>query len=68
MPPVVHDQDLIFVSDLEIYEKRLFDNLEMRQRAIKNWKRLRVVLVMLRLAGGKATSIENEHKIQYEDE
>ena len=61
MPPVVHDQDLIFVSDLEIYEKRLFDNLEMRQRAIKNWKRLRVVLVMLRLAGGKATSIEHAH-------
>ena len=63
-----HEQDLIFVNDLEIYERRLFENLEVRQRAIRNWKRLRVVLVMLRLAGGKATNIDNPETQKIEEE
>ena len=40
----------------------------MRTRAIKNWKRLRVVLVMLRLAGGKATNIDNPIKSNDEED
>ena len=43
----------MFVNKLEEFETNLFDNLEVRKRAIGNWKRIRVLLVMLKLSGGK---------------
>lgn len=49
----MNEKDLIFVNELEQFETNLYDNLEVRKRAIGNWKRLRVLLVMLKLSGGK---------------
>ena len=49
----LHEKDLIFINELDSFETNLFDNLEVRKRAIGNWKRLRVLLVMMKLSGGK---------------
>ena len=45
--------DLAFVENLEIFEMQLYDNIRMRKRAISNWKKVKVLLVMLKLSGGR---------------
>ena len=54
----MHEKDLIFINELDSFETNLFDNLEVRKRAIGNWKRLRVLLVMMKLSGGKVRGSE----------
>lgn len=46
------DSELKFVEDLDAFEKRLFDNLEVRQRAIKNWHKLRILIVLIIICNG----------------
>ena len=44
---------MLFVKKLEQYESRLHDDLEVRSRAINNWKKLRILLILLSICGGK---------------
>ena len=48
-----HDQDLVFIKKLDAYQNQLYDNLEVRKRAVSNWRRIRVLLVLMKISGGK---------------
>ena len=39
--------DLNFIHSLDKYEQKLFDNLTVRARAIRNWKHIKNKLMML---------------------
>ena len=52
--------DLRFVRKMDAYNSRLYDSLEERKRAVKNWQRLRILLVLLSLTGG----IKKRHTIR----
>lgn len=39
------------MTTLDNYEQRLPDNLEVRARAIRNWKKLRLLIVLLGICG-----------------
>ena len=43
--------DLEFVRSLDRLECRLQDDLEVRRRAINNWKKLRLLIVLLIICG-----------------
>ena len=47
------EKDHIFIDKFEAFESRLHDNLEVRRRAISNWKKLRILILMLGLCGGR---------------
>ena len=55
-----HEKDLLFVKKLEKYESRLHDDLEVRRRAINNWKKLRILLILLSICGGKLNDEDEE--------
>lgn len=38
---------------MDWFQNQLYDELEVRQRAIANWKRLRIVIVLLQVCGGR---------------
>ena len=42
-----HEHDLLFVHKLEQYENKLHEDLDARTRAINNWKKLRLLLIIL---------------------
>ena len=56
------EKDLIFVKKLEKYEDRLHNELEVRSRAIKNWKKLRILLILLQVCGGKFDDEDEDRK------
>lgn len=39
-------------------KKALFNNLELRKRAIGNWKRLQIMLTLMRISGNNLTNDE----------
>ena len=45
--------DYLAVKKMEVFNERLHDTLELRRRAINNWKRLKVVLAILKICGGR---------------
>lgn len=53
-------------AQLTQLEEELYDRLEVRQRAISNWKRLRIVIVILRMCNGRLEE-KNHKKPQEED-
>lgn len=58
-----HDKN--FVLKLEDYNKKLFDSCEVQKRAVKNWQRLRIVLLLLQVCGGRTI----EHTVEaYKEE
>lgn len=78
-PPMTHDDeetkccqqdpgyivdDLAFVKNLEIFESQLYYNLQMRKRAINNWKKLKVLLIMLKLSGGRTNSQDKQSALK----
>ena len=38
--------DLVYVDKLEQFHGRLFEDLELRERAMKNWRKLRILIVL----------------------
>ena len=53
---VVHKRKLhdeMFVRKLELYNEGLEKKLEFRRRAIANWRRLKVLLAILKLCGNQ---------------
>ena len=54
--------DGIFIRKLEIFNEALYVKLEKRRRAIANWRRLKVVLAILKICGNR---MEHErHRIE----
>ena len=45
--------DHLFVRKLEIFNERLNIKLEKRRKAIANWRRMKVVLAILKLCGNR---------------
>ena len=41
---------------MERFQDQLYDELEIRQRAIANWKRLRIIIVLMQVCGGNLTN------------
>ena len=39
---------------MDRFQGQLYDELEVRKRAIANWKRIRIVIVLLQVCGGRA--------------
>ena len=46
-------QELRFVEKLEAYQSRLYVDLDVRTRALKNWKKLRLLILLLQVCGGR---------------
>jgi len=61
------DQDLLFNKKLENFHNQLYDHLEVSKRAIANWKKIRVLLVLLKLCGNKSILI-NQGSAKLSDE
>ena len=47
-----HDYDKLFLVQTQYFTKRLYQNIEVREKAIANWKKLRILLVLFRICGG----------------
>ena len=54
--PTALQHDLVFVDKLEAFQNRLHDDLEVRTRAMKNWKKLRILIVLFKICGNKTVS------------
>ena len=63
-----HELDLIFVKNLDMYEHRLHDTLEVRTRAIRNWKKLRLLIVLLIICGKSYDMARLENESVKDDE
>ena len=44
-------EDLQYVQGLDQWTSQLFNSLEVRRRAVANWKRLKIVLVLMKVCG-----------------
>lgn len=66
--PSKHELDLIFVKQLDELECRLFDTLEVRTRAIRNWKKMRLLIVLLTMCGGRSVDMKRLEKNKEEEE
>ena len=49
---VEHKQNKQFLNNLEKFQSQFYDNLEVSKRAIANWKKLRVLLILLKIFNG----------------
>ena len=47
-----HDYDKLFLMQTNYNEEKLYGNIKVRQKAISNWKKLRILLVLLKICGG----------------
>ena len=63
-----HDHDIKFVSNLDQFEKKLHNNLKDREKAVKNWKRLRLLIVLLIICGKSYDCDKLEDDRNLEDE
>lgn len=63
-----HDHDIKFVSNLDQFEKKLHMNLENRKNAVKNWKKLRLLIVLLIICGKSYDCDKLEDDRNLEDE
>lgn len=43
----------LFLRQNEEFQNEMFEKLDTRSRAIANWKKLRILLVLLRVCGGR---------------
>ena len=43
------------------FNEQLYENLEASKRAIANWKKLRILIVMLKICGGHFDQALNKH-------
>ena len=55
-----HAHDLNFVYKYEAFESKMFDKLTAKKRAINNWQRLRIVLLLLQVCGGRTTEAKKK--------
>lgn len=60
--------DLQADAFLEGFNEELYERLENRRRAISNWKRLKIVIVVLRMCNGKMNEMEQEENEKEEKE
>ena len=44
---------MIFINKLEVFQNSLYKDIEVRKRAIANWKKLRMILVLVTVWGQK---------------
>ena len=44
---------MIFIDKLEVFQRQLFNDIIVRKRAIANWKKLRMILVLVSVWGRK---------------
>ena len=47
------DQNKYFIKRLDTYHRQFYDNLEVSKRAIANWKKLRILIVLFKICGNK---------------
>ena len=45
--------ELRFVKKLEAYQSQLYVDLDLRSRALKNWKKLRLLILLMQVCGGR---------------
>jgi hypothetical protein len=57
----------MFNKKVENFHNILYDNLEVSRRAIANWKKIRVLIVLLKLCGNKSILI-NQGAVLSDDE
>ena len=67
--PTMLQHDLVFVDKLEAFSNRLHDDLETRARAMKNWKKLRILIVLFKICGNKTmtsnkSAYEKDEKVK----
>ena len=64
-PETTEDLDnYIAIQKLEMFSDRLNQRLERRTRAINNWKRLRVLLAILKICGGRFDQLEDAIQVK----
>ena len=49
--PTELQHDLVYVDKLELFNDRLYDDIDYRTRAMKNWQKLRILIVLFQICG-----------------
>lgn len=57
-----------FLIRLERFHENFYDNLETSKRAIQNWKKMRILLLLVKMFGGKKSQTQKRLAIEAEDE
>lgn len=65
--PTNLQHDLVYVDKLELFNDRLYDDIDFRTRAMKNWQKLRILIVLFQICG-KNSLDSTKKKEQYEEE
>ena len=60
------EKDFVVLEALDRFNQQLYDDLETRRRALRNWNKLRIILVVFKLFTGKI--LMNEMKIRRHDD
>lgn len=57
------DENVQFIQTMNEYTSRLYGNLEASQRAMKNWRKLKILIVLLRVCGNRVQN--NQQDVEY---
>ena len=60
--PTDLQHDLAYVDKLELFNSRLYDDIDFRTRAMKNWQKLRILIVLFQICG-KNTIDDGKKKV-----
>lgn len=54
--------DIEAVEEIDQFNNDLHQKLKIRESAIKNWKRLKIVIVILKMTGGRVDDTQKNFK------
>ena len=62
------EKDFVVLEALDRFNQQLYDDLETRRRALKNWNKLRIIFVVFKLFTGKVmiNDLKSKRTSQYE--
>lgn len=60
--PTKKQHDLVYVDKLEQFSSQLYDDIERRSNAMKNWQKLRILIVLFQICGNKAVDKKSKKK------
>ena len=62
-----NEHNIVFIDKLEAFQRQLYNELEVRRRAISNWKFLRTRLLMVKIWSGKDFMVKQATANKYKD-
>ena len=55
----LQEDNIDFVRQFNVFRQEMFQDLMDRKRAIQNWQKLRILLLLLKISGGRFKDKEN---------